>query len=337
MLLSIDQAVGAEPGIARRVGTDPEISAVIPAFNEQDNIATAIIAVSVELRQLGRSFEILVIDDGSADQTVHRAKALINAYPLRIICLSRNFGKENAISAGLEHARGAAVFIIDADLQEPVSAISTFVEKWDEGYEMIYAFREDRADEGLVKRAATSAFYWLLDMSTDCTIPRNARDFRLMDRKVVDAICSLPERNRFMKGIYSWVGFRTAAVPVSLAPRANGASKFNFRQLFDLAVTGLTSFTAWPLRVWTIAGLVISILSICYAVAIAVRTVIFGVDVPGWATLTVAVFFFGGVQLLSIGILGEYLSRVFSEVKARPGHIVSQKFESDRVAVLDRV
>lgn len=304
----------------------PQVSCVVPAYNEAGNIAKTLTAIAEELILLSRDFELIVVDDGSADATVAEARALMETYPVRVIRLSRNFGKENAITAGMQASRGKACVIIDADLQEPISYLKVFLEHWDAGMEMVYGVRAHRGDESCLKRKGSNLFYWILDKTTSVSIPAHARDFRLMDRKVVDAILSLPERNRFMKGLYSWVGFKSQAVPVVIDPRHSGQSKFNYKRLFDLALTGLTSFSDWPLRVWTGVGVVVSAISICYALLIAARTLVYGADVPGWATLTVAVCFLGGVQILSIGVLGEYMGRIFSEVKARPGHIVSQEF-----------
>lgn len=304
----------------------PQVSCVVPAYNEAENISVTITAIAEEMIQLRRDFEIIIVDDGSRDATVSEARKMIECYPVRVVCLSRNFGKENAITAGLKAARGKACIMIDADLQEPISYLKEFLAYWDAGMEMVYGVRAHREDESYLKRKGANAFYWLLGKSTSVSIPAHARDFRLMDRKVVDAILSLPERNRFMKGLYSWVGFKSQAVPVFIDQRKKGQSKFNYKRLFDLALTGITSFSDWPLRVWAGVGVVVSALSICYALLIAMRTLFFGSDVPGWATLTVAVCFLGGVQLLSIGVLGEYMSRIFSEVKARPGHIVSEEY-----------
>lgn len=304
----------------------PQISCVIPAYNEEGNIEVAIRAVSEEMVKLRRNFELIVVDDGSTDSTVCAAKKLIDEFPVRVVCLSRNFGKENAITAGLKAARGQAAIVIDADLQEPISYLRTFLDHWDQGYEMVYGVRANRDDESFLKRKGSNLFYWILDRTTSVSIPAHSRDFRLMDRKVVDALISLPEHNRFMKGLYSWVGFKSLAVPVEIHSRHSGTSKFNFKRLFNLALTGLTSFSDWPLRMWTAIGSIISVLSICYAILVAVRTMIFGSEVAGWATIAVAITFLGGIQLLSIGVLGEYMSRVFAEVKARPGHIVSEEF-----------
>ena len=307
----------------------PDLSFVIPAFNEAGNIARTVAQVDAHARRLVSSFEIIIVDDGSFDSTFKESRALCAQYPLRVLRLSRNFGKEQAIMAGLERTVGAAVVILDADLQEPLSHLETMLEHRAEGYEMVYAVRAQRRDETWRKRLFTRAFYTLLNIGSDTAIPANARDFRLMDRRVVDALCALPERNRFMKGLYGWVGFRTKAVAIELAPRATGASKFGFAGLFKLGLTGLTSFTAWPLRVWTGIGMTIATCSILYALWIAVRTLIFGIDVPGWSTLVVAVMLLGGVQLISIGVLGEYLSRVFTEVKGRPGFIIAEDFSAN--------
>lgn len=302
----------------------PELSFVIPAFNEGQNISKTIERVDAVARTLVGSFEIIIVDDGSGDDTYKQAKDLVFTYPVRALRLSRNFGKEQAIMAGLEASVGAAVVILDADLQEPLCHLETMLHHRAEGFEMVYAVRAQRRDETWRKRAFTRTFYALLNIGSDTAIPANARDFRLMDRKVVDALCALPERNRFMKGLYGWVGFRTKAIFIDLDPREAGISKFGFRGLFKLGLTGLTSFTAWPLRVWTGIGMTIAACAILYALWIAVRTLVFGIEVPGWSSLVVAVTLLGGVQLISIGVLGEYLARVFTEVKGRPGFIIAE-------------
>jgi len=304
--------------------TAPHLSFVIPAYNEKGNISQTVSRVAAAAHTLVDSFEIIVVDDGSDDGTFDEAKALASDYPVRCLRLSRNFGKEQAIMAGLEASAGAAVVILDADLQEPLCHLETMLRHHCEGFEMVYAVRAQRDDETWRKRTFTRVFYTLLNLGSDTEIPADARDFRLMDRRVVDALCALPERNRFMKGLYGWVGFRTKAIPIELECRTVGTSKFGFRGLFKLGLTGLTSFTTWPLRVWTGIGMGIAILSILFGVWISIRTLIFGIDVPGWSTLIVAVSLLGGVQLISIGVLGEYIARVFTEVKGRPGFIVAE-------------
>ncbi|YCM45860.1 glycosyltransferase family 2 protein [Verrucomicrobiaceae bacterium 227] len=304
----------------------PEVSIVVPAYNEAGNIAIAIQSIGNEMRSLARAYEIVIVDDGSSDGTVLEAREMLAQYPVRIVCLSRNFGKENAITAGLKNAHGQAVIIMDADLQEPITYLKTFLTHWDEGFEMVFSVQANRTGETFLKKQAVRLYYWLLNKTTSVTIPPHSRDFRLMDRKVVDAICALPEQNRFMKGLYSWVGFKSLKISITLDRRNAGISKFKFSQLFGLAMTGLTSFSAFPLRMWTAIGFSISGVSIIYAFYIALKTILFGAHVAGWPTLTVAIFFLGGIQLLSIGILGEYIGRIFSEVKSRPGHIVSEEF-----------
>ena len=302
----------------------PELSFVIPAFNEEANITETIRRVDEEARKLVSSHEIIIVDDGSTDRTFESAKATAGGVPLRILRLSRNFGKEQAIMAGLEASMGDGVVILDADLQEPLCHLATMMQHRTEGFEVVYAVRAHRQDEPYLKRLFTRLFYKLLNLGTEANIPADARDFRLMDRRVVDALCNLPERNRFMKGLYGWVGFRSKAIPIELEQRSGGTSKFGFRGLLKLGLTGMTSFTSWPLRVWTLIGMSVAALSIMYGLWIAAKTMIFGIDVPGWSTLAVAVFLLGGVQLISIGVLGEYLARVFTEVKGRPGFIVAE-------------
>ncbi|MCV6823985.1 MULTISPECIES: glycosyltransferase family 2 protein [Halocynthiibacter] len=308
------------------LGTDrPELSFVIPAHNEEGNILETLKRVSAKAQELVTTAEIIVVDDGSADETVAKVKSADVPTPVVLLRLSRNFGKEQAIMAGLERATGQAVVILDADLQEPLRYVDTMMEHYRDGYEMVYAVRENREDESFAKRNLTKAFYRMMSVGSKFTVPEDARDFRLMDRAVVEALLDLPERNRFMKGLYGWVGFRSIAIPVVLEKRKEGETKFGFRGLFSHAFTGLTSFTSWPLRVWTLIGGILALFSILYAVWITIRTLIWGADVPGWSTLTVAVFFLGGIQLISIGVLGEYLGRIFTEVKGRPGYIVAEE------------
>ncbi|MDE4193455.1 glycosyltransferase family 2 protein [Phaeobacter gallaeciensis] len=302
----------------------PELSFVIPAYNEEANIAETIRRVDDEARTLVRSHEIIIVDDGSSDKTFERTKETAGDVPIHVLRLSRNFGKEQAIMAGLEASTGAGVVILDADLQEPLCHLATMLQHRAEGFEVVYAVRAHRDDEPYLKRLFTRVFYKLLNLGSEADIPPDARDFRLMDRRVVDALCNLPERNRFMKGLYGWVGFRSKAIPIELEQRAGGTSKFGFRSLLKLGLTGMTSFTSWPLRVWTLIGMSVAALSILYGLWIAAKTMIFGIDVPGWSTLAVAVFLLGGVQLISIGVLGEYLARVFTEVKGRPGFIIAE-------------
>ena len=304
--------------------TPPDLSFVIPAHNEAETIAETLRRVATKAMELADQSEILVVDDGSTDATLDIVRSGHWQVPVRLLRLSRNFGKEQAIMAGLRHSTGRAVVILDADLQEPLHYVDTMLERYREGYEIVYAVRAHRDDESWLKRRFTAAFYKFLNTGSEVQIPAGARDFRLMDRKVVDALCALPESNRFMKGLYAWVGFRSLAIQVELEPRGGGSSKFNFARLLHLGMTGLTAFTDWPLRMWTGIGMVLASFSILYGVFLATRTMIFGHDIAGWSTLAVALFFFSGIQLVSIGVLGEYLARVFNEVKGRPGYLIAE-------------
>lgn len=307
----------------------PELSFVVPAHNEEDCIVAALKSIDTAARNTVSCHEIIMIDDGSKDATFQRACDLCQHLPLRVIKLSRNFGKEQALMAGLKAAKGAAVITIDADGQEPLSALPILVGHWKDGYDMAYAVRAHRRDEPVLKRFFAKAFYKALNFGSDVAIPPDARDFRIMDRSVVDALTALTERNLFMKGLYGWVGFKSIAVPIELQSRRAGTSKFGMRGLSALALTGVTSFTAWPLRVWTGMGLCVAVLSLSYGMFLAIRTFLFGADVPGWSTLAVGTLFLGGVQLISIGVLGEYVARIFTEVKSRPGYIVDVECSKD--------
>jgi glycosyltransferase involved in cell wall biosynthesis len=276
-------------------------------------------------------FEIVVVDDGSTDTTVDQVLAFAQIHPIRLIKFSRNFGKETALTAGLEHSRGDVVIILDADFQHPLELIPVFLQKWSEGYDMVYGVRTNRDDETRIKRFLANCFYGFLSKITKTHIPYGAGDFRLLDRKVVNALNQCEERGRFMKGLYGWVGFKSVAVPFTVQKRIGGNSSWKLGRLTELALTGITLFSDVPLRVWSFIGFIVSLIAFFYALYITTITLIFGVDVPGFATIVVAVMFFGGIQLLSIGILGEYLARVFNEVKQRPKYIVESTFGfSDR-------
>lgn len=250
-------------------------------------------------------------------------------YPLRCIRFSRNFGKENAISAGLDYAQGDAVILLDADFQHPLELLSQFLAKWEEGYDMVYAVRQNRANESWLKRTCAKAFYQLTSRINRINIPANAGDFRLLDRKIVTALQKLPERNRFMKGLYSWVGFKQVAIPFEVQPRKTGTSQWNFYSLMDLAITGITSFTAFPLRMIAIGGIGVATLAILYGLWIILSTLIFGIETPGWATIVTTISFFGGLQLFALGVVGEYIGRVFDEVKHRPHYIIDEESSFD--------
>ena len=269
------------------------------------------------------SYEILFIDDGSTDNTMTAIAAAHLGNPnVRAISLSRNFGKEAALSAGLDHARGAAVVPMDVDLQDPPEVLAEMVEKWRAGFDTIYGVRRDRATDSLPKRLSADLYYKAHNWLSSDKIPDHAGDFRLLDRRVVDVIRALPERNRFMKGLFAWSGFKSASVEYVRAERALGTTKFRPWKLWTLALDGITSSSTAPLRIWTYVGAVIAALSFLYALFIITKALFFGIAVAGYASLMVAVLFFGGLQLLSLGILGEYVGRIMIETKQRPLYII---------------
>jgi glycosyltransferase involved in cell wall biosynthesis len=298
---------------------------VVPAFNEADGITAFINGLCAHLSALTEHYDVIVVDDGSRDGTSFEVIAASGGLPVRLLSLSRNFGKEAAISAGLDASTGEVVVIIDADFQQPFHVINEFIRQWQQGYDMVYGLRTNRDTDPPVRRFLSRIFYRTLSRWSSVEIPPDAGDFRLMDRRVVTALKGLPERSRFMKGLYNWVGFRSTSVPFVYGERMEGSTKFNFARLFDLAMTGLTSFSAFPLRLWVAVGAMVSGCSLLYAAFIIGRTLLKGTDVPGWATLSVAVTFLGGIQLLSIGILGEYVARIFTEVKGRPNYVVAER------------
>lgn len=301
------------------------ISCVVPVFNEEAVITAFITQLQAALRQLTQYFEIIIIDDGSRDRTIERVLQLPKDFHVKVLGLSRNFGKEIALTAGLEHCSGDVVISMDADFQHPVDVIPIFLQQWAEGHDMVYGIRQSRHSESYLKRNFALMFYWLMQKITKIDMPSNAGDFRLMDRKIITALKQFPERTRFMKGLYAWVGFKKIGIPFEVKERAAGKSSWGFTKLAELAITGITSFSDVPLRVWGVIGLAISSVSLIYAAYIITVTLLFGADLPGFPTLAAAIMFFGGVQLLSIGILGEYIARIFTEVKQRPKYILQLK------------
>lgn len=304
------------------------ICIVMPAHNEQDNIRASIEKISEAFLALDYDFEIIIVDDGSKDNTVNEIKNILQGYPVRLIKLSRNFGKEHAIIAGLDHADADAVILMDADLQHPMEMLPEFLDKWQQGYDIVYGYREDRRDESWHKRLFTRIFYTLLNSGAEIKIEPGALDFRLLDRRVVEALRSLRERVRFTKGLYAWVGYRSIGIAFMPNQRYAGESSFNRKSLFKLGWDGLTSFSDLPLKMMSSAGAIISFSAVCYAFYIFARTVICGVDLPGWATLTVAISFLGGIQLLSLGVMGYYIRNIFIETKQRPNYIVEEEIAS---------
>jgi len=312
----------------------PRISCVVPAYNEALNLPTLLERLRDALEALSPHWEIILIDDGSSDDTRSVLWPWREEPGLVVLHLSRNFGKEAALSAGIDIARGDVCFLMDADLQHPVEKMPEMLEAWYGGAEMVYLVRENRDDEDWVKRAGSQWLYRLLNWSSPVQIPPDAGDFRLLDRKVVDALRQLPERNRFMKGLYAWVGFRTQALSYTPPPRAMGQSQFSMRRLMGLALTGLTSFSTLPLRFWSVTGFLIAVMALGYGAFVAINRLLDNDPVPGWATIVVGLMFFSGVQLISIGVLGEYMGRVYEEVKQRPRYIVSEYSDNSSLADL---
>jgi glycosyltransferase involved in cell wall biosynthesis len=298
-------------------------------FNEQDGIepflkrAVPVLEAAAVLIGPGASFEIVFVDDGSTDCTLAAIAAARRADPrIKAIVLSRNFGKDSALAAGLRHATGDAVVPIDVDLQDPPELIPEMVRKWLAGAKVVTAVRADRSSDTALKRFTAKWFYSLYNRMSDRAIEENVGDFRLLDRQVVDVVNDLPERARFMKGLFSWVGFETASVPYVRNQRAEGQSKWTYWRLWNFALDGITASTTAPLRVWTYCGMAIGAAAFLYGFFIIGRTMILGRDMPGYASLITAILFFGGLNLVALGILGEYIGRIFNEVKARPLYIV---------------
>ncbi len=308
-----------------------ELSLVVPIHNEAaglDEFFTRTLAV---LEKLGLRWEIVCVNDGSTDASLERLLEFHRRLPaIKIVSLSRNFGKDVALSAGLDYASGAAVVPIDADLQDPPELIERMVAKWREGFDMVYAVRNRRDGDSWLKRQTARYFYRIFDRITDIPAPRDTGDFRLLDRRVVDVLARLPERTRFMKGLFAWVGFRHAAILYDREPRRAGDTKWGYWRLWNFALDAITSFSSLPLKIWSYLGLVISIFAFLYAMFLAGLKIVRGIDVPGYASLMVAVLFFGGVQLISLGIIGEYLARMYNEVKGRPLYLVRDAWGFDQ-------
>ena len=303
------------------------LSVVVPCHNEGGHLEQFISTLKDACQKISAQFEILIVNDGSKDNTSHIAKSLVQSGNIRYLEFSRNFGKEAALMAGIDHTKGDAVVLIDADFQHPIEKIDEMYGLWQHGYDMIYGVIANRENESLRKRLGTRFFYSLMN-SSEITIPQNAGDFRWLDRKVVNALKCLPERNRFMKGLYAWVGFKSYALPFTPNDRHAGVSSFGFGRLSKLALSGLTSFSTLPLQLWIVVGSLISLLAVIYGIYVVIDTLIYGNAVSGWPTLTVALMLFSGIQLLSIGILGEYIGRIFNEVKQRPLYIISEDISS---------
>ncbi len=313
----------------RSDGSHPEFSVVIPAFNEASGLADFHTRLRAVMDPLG-SWEAIYVDDGSTDAT----RAVIDAIRgtdgrAAVLALSRNFGKEIATTAGLDHASGDAVIVIDADLQDPPEVIPELVAAWRQGFDMVNAQRRVREGETPLKRLTAKLFYRLMRHAGPVKLPTDTGDFRLMSRRVVDAIGQLRERHRFMKGLFAWVGFPTTTVFFDRAPRHAGETKWNYWRLWNLALEGITSFTVVPLKLATYLGLIVALISVLYAAEVIVKTLILGNTVAGYPSLMTVVLFLGGVQLVTLGVIGEYLGRIFNETKYRPLYLV-ERYEPSR-------
>ncbi|MCA3563949.1 MAG: glycosyltransferase family 2 protein [Methylocystis sp.] len=317
-----DEASFPKPSLA----SPPELTVVIPVFNEEANAPLIAGRLTAVLQGCVASHELLFIDDGSRDGTLAVIRDLAQKDGrIRCLSFSRNFGKDVALAAGLDHARGDAVVMIDADLQHPPESIPALVAKWREGFDMVYGQRTDRTADGKLYSRFARRFYEVFQRFGEVPLPEGAGDFRLISRRVVEQLRRMPERARFSKGLYAWVGFRQTGVPYEVAPRAHGETKWNYAKLFRFAFDGLTSFSTVPLRLATYTGVAISVLAFLYAFVTILRTLVFGADVPGFPSIIVSVMFFSGIQLIFLGIIGEYIGRIFAEVKERPLYIVAEE------------
>jgi glycosyltransferase involved in cell wall biosynthesis len=315
--------------LAESAAAPPELTVVVPVLNEERNVPLIAERLTGVLQGCVASHEILFIDDGSRDGTLAAIRTIAGADPrIRCVSFSRNFGKEVALAAGLDHARGQAVVMIDADLQHPPETIPLFVAKWREGYDMVYGQRTDRSTDGRAYSGFARRFYRLFERFAETPLPEGAGDFRLVSRRVVEALKRLPERARFSKGLFAWVGFRQIGVPYQVAPRLHGETKWNYVKLFRFAFDGLTSFSTAPLRLATWTGIAISCLAFLYAFLIIVETLVLGRSVPGFPSIIVSVMFFSGIQLIFLGVIGEYVGRIFAEVKERPLYLVADEVGS---------
>lgn len=301
----------------------PVLSVVVPVFNEKEVLPELHRRLTVVMRSLGCSWEIVYVDDGSSDGSAEKLLDLRSSdSKVAVVGLSRNFGKEIAVTAGLDFAQGRAVVVIDADLQDPPEVITQLVDRWRCGYDMVYATRRERRGETWLKRATAAMFYRVIGNLGETEIPQNTGDFRLISRRCIEALQKCRERRRFMKGLFAWVGFKSTSVVYDRDPRFAGITKWNYWRLWNFALEGITSFTTAPLKVATYFGLITAIVAMSYAVFVVCRTIVLGREVAGYASLMVAILFLAGVQLIALGVIGEYVSRIFVESKGRPLYLI---------------
>lgn len=304
------------------------ISLVVPFYNEGNGIKTFYDVISVLLDQNSSyDFEVVCVDDGSCDSTLQQLIVIAEMDSrFQVIELSRNFGKEAALTAGIDVARGDAVIPFDADLQDPPELIPEMIKEWEKGAEVVLGRRTDRSSDTFLKRKTAEIFYQLHNRLSSIKIPENVGDFRLLDRIAVDALKKFTEQHRFMKGLFAWVGFKTVTLDYVRNPRVAGNSKFSGWKLWNFALEGITSFSATPLKLWSYIGAIGAVTTSCYAIYIICRTLLKGVDIPGYASLLVAVLFFGSLQLISVGMLGEYIGRIYTETKRRPVYLIRKQY-----------
>ena len=320
--------------MSRHLSRERHLSIIAPFFNEGAGVEAFHAALGPVLAGiLSYRVEIICVDDGSTDDTLERLLALASLNPqYKVIELSRNFGKEAALTAGLDAAIGQAVVALDADLQDPPSLIHQLIHMWENGADVVLARRVDRSTDGFLKRKTAEWFYRMHNLVADIAIPQNVGDFRLMDRRVVDALKRLPERQRFMKGLFCWVGFKTAILDYDRAPRAVGTSKFAGWKLWNFAIEGITSFSTTPLRIWTYVGFASATLTALYAAVVFIRTLLFGIELPGYASLMIVILFFGSLNLISLGLVGEYIGRIYIESKQRPIYVIRNKYGGEALS-----
>lgn len=308
------------------------LTCIIPCLNEQTNLAVLLPELLATLGEQEIDIEIIVVDDGSTDGTPNLMRQWIKLHQeITYLRLSRNFGKEAAMTAGLDAAKGDVVVFLDADLQHPPALIIDMLNRWRAGAQMVYALRSHRKDESIFKRWGTKLFYCLMRTSRGVTVPPNAGDFRLIDRVVVDALLQLPERDRFMKGLFAWVGFETESISYDPPKRLHGATRFRPILLLRFALDGLTAFTTWPLRVLSLIGASLSLLAFIYGLVIVASHFLYGDAVRGWTTLITVVLFFAGVNLISLGVVGEYVGRIYTEVKGRPVYLLRERLDKNTI------
>jgi glycosyltransferase involved in cell wall biosynthesis len=309
-----------------RSASTPSISCVIPAYNEAASLGSTLSTMLVTLRSLFRRIEVIVVDDGSSDATASMVAQLAQQNPeLVLLRLSRNFGKEAALTAGMDAASGDLLLFVDADGQHPADLVAPMLQGWRDGADVVYAVRRARDDQSRLHVRMIQTFYRLINWGSAIDIPAGAGDFRLMDRKVVEALKALPERNRFMKGFYAWVGFQSLALDYEPLPRAQGSTHFGLRGAFGLAITGMLAFSTAPLRALSAIGFLLALVSLGYGAWVIFEYFYWGISSPGFATIVVAMMFLSGIQLLSIGVLAEYVGRIYDEVKRRPIYLISER------------